>query len=574
MTGNAPGAPGASGRTSFSSACRAAAFFLLLLTVASCATEERESRPPPSGRVFGTVRITRKDVYDLEEHPGFFYKLINALNVTVREHVIRHEVEAVLLPGDSFDPELLAEVERNLRALPFVAHASALPVYRDDRRVDVDVETQDRFTLAFGAAAGIFGGSGKFRASLAEEDFFGYGKRVKVTYKTDPDKDTLETKFTDPHFLGTHHVLDLKLSETTDGHDHYLNIEQPFKTLASSWSYGMSLGTSERLARFFEEGDEVASVPIKREEAGLFFLYSSGPRENLLRPGMRLSFRRDVYDEDEAEGEGVDQVRIPEDTRVLTAGPMLRWDRIPRYEERHRLDAFDSVEDVPIGLTIDAFVGLQHRRPEQSEASSSLAVSTSGRFATDWNADHLTTLGGSLEFREDGDPLGWRASSFWHHYFTGFSYQTWVMSMTLDGQWEREDLNTEITLGEDSGLRGYPIRQFSGHKRLRFNLEDRLFTDLEVLSVALGGVVFFDAGMVWDRGEAMRLSDLARSVGFGFRFGSPALLGKQVVRVDIGFPLDDVEGESFGVSISATIGQVVSLFSNEEFLENNVGFSF
>jgi len=555
----------------FARAPRALLPLTALLVVAGCATPRVEPRPARPGEpTFGTIRVEPRDIYDVEEQPGLFYELVNFLNVTVRDEVVQKEVDALFVPGDPFDPKLLDELERNLRALPFIGHASVEPIYREDGKVDVDVKTRDRFTLRAGIGFGSFGGAQKFRATLAEEDFFGTGKRVQTTYKTDPDRDTLEFKFTDPQFYDGNHLLNLKLATTSDGYEYILRFEKPFKTLATEWSYGGSMEFVSQDVNYYDKGDDVASIPLTREQFELFTIRSYGTREDLVRPGFSLSYRQDDYGR--VEGPEFDLIEEPLDTRVLSVGPTLSRDWLPRFEKRTRLDAIDFVEDVPIGFKFNSFTGPQLRDPEGEDPSLSLAFAGDGHAAWDPHPDHLLTFGGALAFRQGNEPLGWSASSFVHYYFSGLPWQTWVASVALDGKWDNEDLNTQLTLGEDNGLRGYPAREFAGYKRVRFNLEDRIFTDLEILSIHICGAVFFDAGMVWNRGEPMRLSDLARSVGFGLRLGSSELLGKNVVRIDLGFPLDEIDGETYGVSLSASVGQIVSLFKNFEGLGDEIGF--
>jgi outer membrane protein assembly factor BamA len=129
---------------------------------------------------------------------------------------------------------------------------------------------------------------------------------------------------------------------------------------------------------------------------------------------------------------------------------------------------------------------------------------------------------------------------------------------------EGEDLPIELTLGEDNGLRGYPAREFSGTRRLRFNLEDRIDTGLEVRTVRFGLVPFFDAAWIGDEGWGSPLA----SVGVGLRIGSPEIFGRGVLRFDLAFPLTEVGGESFDPSLSIALGQVFTFFGNSSLLSS------
>jgi outer membrane protein insertion porin family len=64
------------------------------------------------------------------------------------------------------------------------------------------------------------------------------------------------------------------------------------------------------------------------------------------------------------------------------------------------------------------------------------------------------------------------------------------------------------------------------------------------------GVVFFDAGNAWDDDESVDF-DLYKSVGAGVRWYSP--LGP--LRVEYGFPLDELHDEERKGRVEFTVGQ-------------------
>jgi hemolysin activation/secretion protein len=60
------------------------------------------------------------------------------------------------------------------------------------------------------------------------------------------------------------------------------------------------------------------------------------------------------------------------------------------------------------------------------------------------------------------------------------------------------DLDNQLLLGGDNGLRGYPLRYQGGDAVALLTLEQRYFSDWYVLRrFRVGGAVFFDAGRTW-----------------------------------------------------------------------------
>jgi outer membrane protein insertion porin family len=76
-----------------------------------------------------------------------------------------------------------------------------------------------------------------------------------------------------------------------------------------------------------------------------------------------------------------------------------------------------------------------------------------------------------------------------------------------------------------------------GDKELLFNVE-MIFPIAKEIN--LKGLIFFDAGNAWAKGDPYQLDDLRTSVGFGFRWMSPV----GPLRLEWGYNLNPKPGES------------------------------
>ena len=156
--------------------------------------------------------------------------------------------------------------------------------------------------------------------------------------------------------------------------------------------------------------------------------------------------------------------------------------------------------------------------------------------------------------------MGWTAAAALHAFQLSLPRQTLALSLAYDEVFESENLPLQLNLGEDSGLRGYPAREFAGTERYRLNLEDRIDVGASWRSFDLGMVAFFDAG--WIAAGQPDLDDALRSVGLGLRIGSSEVLGSGVLRLDFSFPLDDFAGEDYDPLVSLAYGQVFGFYGN------------
>jgi hemolysin activation/secretion protein len=102
------------------------------------------------------------------------------------------------------------------------------------------------------------------------------------------------------------------------------------------------------------------------------------------------------------------------------------------------------------------------------------------------------------------------------------------------------DTDTQVLLGGDNGLRGYPLRYQAGTGRWLFTAEQRIYTNwfpFQLFNV--GGAVFFDMGRVVGRDPlGSEPQGLLKDVGVGLRLGNSRSALGNVLHIDVAFPLD------------------------------------
>jgi hemolysin activation/secretion protein len=102
------------------------------------------------------------------------------------------------------------------------------------------------------------------------------------------------------------------------------------------------------------------------------------------------------------------------------------------------------------------------------------------------------------------------------------------------------DLDHQLLLGGDNGLRGYPLRYQGGTGRWLVTAEQRFFTDWYPFRLFnVGGAVFYDMGKTWGHNPTGSPSlGLLKDAGFGLRLGNSRSALGNVLHVDVAFPLD------------------------------------
>ena len=109
---------------------------------------------------------------------------------------------------------------------------------------------------------------------------------------------------------------------------------------------------------------------------------------------------------------------------------------------------------------------------------------------------------------------------------------------------EFADATQYLSLGGDTGLRGYPSNYQLGSRRVLLTAEQRLYSDLFILRlIRVGGAVFYDVGRAW--GEPYQNfpdPHWSANAGFGLRLLSARSATGTTLHLDIAFPLRSEPG--------------------------------
>jgi hemolysin activation/secretion protein len=160
-----------------------------------------------------------------------------------------------------------------------------------------------------------------------------------------------------------------------------------------------------------------------------------------------------------------------------------------------------------------------------------------------WRIGDEDTMFGDAAFTtrvEDGSPVDSLLSASLRYYRpTGPNSVFYAGFFGAAGQ--ELDADHELTIGGDTGLRGYPLRYQAGSATALLTVEQRIYTRYSLWKLAdVGAAVFFDAGRAFGEtplGSAENLG-LLKDVGFGLRLGSTRSALGNVVHIDVAFPLD------------------------------------
>jgi hypothetical protein len=515
-------------------------FLAVLIVVAAPASADDSL----DGLPIVAIHFERFDIFDTSDPKtsAWFYRWANALHIVSKEDFLRSML--LFKEGDPYSADRAAESARILRALGIMN-----PVYitarRFDQGVEVTVETHDHWTLQIGGEAGLAGSRSSFGINIDEENLLGWGKSVGVAYGSDNERSTWSYRYFDPNLFSSRWQLLLLHSDLSDGLRDELRIDRPFYSLETQWSWGAEAAREELIEHLYSGSESV--VDGDRDSDGWRLwggarLPGGGDITRRLTGGW--TFRRDFFSNWEWENTG-EPYPTPDD--YLISGPTLGYQQIAdRFLVVNGFRSWDLQEDVALGPNFSL--------------GSTLSLPSFGGDHERWllaGAVHVGAQKGRWLYLADAWLSGRVEDNGAQNVLAGVQVgaaelgtRGWQTRLLIEDSHEL-DLNRQLSLGADVGLRGWDPDYFDGTGRALFNLQWRSLIKKEFLGLfSVGFVVFGDAGITWNPRVGPDTDGARFDAGVGLLFDLSHLSRSNLLRVDVAFP-DDGSGPTITVSTSS-----------------------
>jgi len=494
-----------------------AALFLCPVSLASQSTAD--STPADPALVIRRVQLVRRDIFDPSER-GWIARLANKLHFQTQAPVIRREI--LLRPGDRYDSALVAESERNLRALGIFRRVQIDSV-RTDSGLVLRVLTKDGWSTQLDWRFRSTGGEVAFTLGVVETNLLGTASSAAVRYRKDPDRSSIALAFRRRRLFAGTVGLEFGYENRSDGRLSGIAVERPFFSTTSANGFRVGVEDDDaRVLRFFE-GQPEASDTLQRRFTLVRGSYAWALRaatSGYLRLGVAGQIRRD------------DTLRVASTgsfPRTVTGsiGPYLSWNR-SKFLVTHGYAGFSREEDVDLGTTLR--VGLQAAPGVFGYERDGLAPEVIGRVGVrlpggfgyiDGFADALYTAAGldSGTVQLAGTVAlqpSWRHLAVFH----------------LEGGWLQDPVpGEEFDLGLGSGPRAFGSHSFTGDRSIFATAEYRYTVADDLWGMAgIGFAGFVDHGGAWYAGSRRRTG---WDAGVGLRLGASRSSDVPALRFDL-----------------------------------------
>lgn len=546
--------------------------------------------PAPEGKLVEAVRIDASQVIlpgDLPASSKLPWTILNRFHVRTRDEVIAREL--LFRVGEPFRRDVFEESGRNLRSL-FILSVARLVAVRGSApdRVIVLCVTKDQWSLRLNTSFGIDQARlDSFGFQLAEHDLLGRNKRVSFDFTLDPGRYGFGLSYTDPRIYGSRHALRLvgmayfnRARNELEGGQFFFSVGRPLFSLRTRFSWEAQLQYTQDIQRYFSGGELfmrrvgppdmpelVPDVYTRRVlAASAKVTYSRGIAHKAnFSVGMRVQDSRHALPADfpetvSATGRAAYSALLPRSEAA--SGPFIALDTFTaRYVRLKDIQTLALSEDFRLGpqLSLEARFAARHFGLSSDFGELSASYSDLRYFR-----DNLFTLSAQAGLRVQAGvyPGSRLVNEYALLQLREITPRFGPLRLHLSGllHLRAHDLdNQRLTLGSDSGLRGFAPRQFQGNTRYRVNAELRS-TALNLWTVHVGGVLFYDGGDApialnsFDRGGTFRGGGYHQDVGIGARVLLPQF-NRDVLRFDLAFPFERDAMGGYTPRFSAEFGQ-------------------
>ncbi len=491
--------------------------------------------PVDRGRV-GHIYFTRLPIFD-EANPeenNSLYRWANRFHVLTRESTIDQQL--LFQSSDEYDPRLLEESARLLRAQGYFYDAAIRPVQQCGDRVNIEVITKDNWSFTPSASFDRSGGENTYSVGLRESNLFGLGKELGIADSKDSDRESTELSYSDNNVLGSRIRNRTTLIDSDDGSTQAFSLDLPFFSLDSRHAWALHLENQERQDEQFFRGDDVSEVEHELQDYSFEYGFSRGLIDDVVsRWSIGYRYRKDEFAlSDELPAPSV----FP--TNKEMSYPYFKYELVEdSYVTAFNLDQIFRTEDLHLGLRF---------------------VNRLGYAAEGFGSDQdRVVVDGSLS-----DTLFYNGEILWQHGLEWegiwktaadeaedllISYQTRYFHRQTDHRsffasiaaTYSKNLNThrQVVLGGETGARAFDNRFQVGDRSVILTLEERLYTDIHLWNlIRVGGAVFVDIGRAWSPDFENGVEDeLLADFGFGLRLASSKAASGRIAHIDFAFPM-------------------------------------
>ncbi len=527
---------------------------------------------PPFSTVKASDHAPKIAVINLIKEPIFderkpeenkpIHQLANRLHRMTADSVILRQLP--MRVGDPYQPSMMAEAERILRANPYIANASieVSPMIDGSSDVAVTIVVQDAWTIIPGASYANIDGDNRLSLSITDLNFLGQGQTLRLGYTQEEDQSAISSALFAPFWLGS--ATDLTLSASTGNafNAQRMSIIKPFRDFNAATTYGIEAYSANIEQNRYLRTEAFYGYDLDIQDATIFwgksFWGTSSSAQNRHaknRPIQR--WRVGLHYEERLFKNQVN--RLPSGGPIANRQRVSPWISVHRFNDNfiktRNIRTLQRVEDLFLGRSWRFRLGFADNLDnhefsgDQSENKSNRnywAINASVRDTLFYSQPQFlqTQLTLTTQWSTHNERENWLATASANYYYQpSEKHQTRIQVQRTQGR--SLTIDRLLTQGGNQGLRGYPEFYQLGNERYLIKLEQLYFHDWNLWQLfQVATSVYLDAGRAWFSEPSFGFTDytddaLLWNLGIGWRLGSNRIGSGSLLHIDIAFPMTD-----------------------------------
>lgn len=501
-----------------------------------------------------TMTFNPKTIFDeSEEGITFLHRWANALHIDTK--VITLENDATFFMEKCVKTQAdLEELERHLRSRKYLRDAK---VTSEKELEHVTVTTWDNWSLMPTISFGRKGGVNTYSVGIKERNLLGLGINTEISAYQNTQRSGYKLIADIPLFQKQNTSVNLRFADNDDGEQHHIFYKKVFAGFHTKTAYDIGFNEESRNDTIFQNGQNqsIFAHEISYKRASYAWLDFNN-YNRLLR--YRVGFTQDDHlfsslanDINDESDNSVLTSALPENRELLY--PWLGIEYIEKdFKKLSNIHLISQIEDFNHGWQISSQFGIGNGKHQNTPWSV-----WNMRVQKGFNLHDKALL--LLDLSLANDNYQHRDSRLLIKVSGEYFYQLtprwgfYLSNVNVSSQ--NQYLDKPVTIGGNTGLRGFPLQYQHGENSIKFTSELRYYPSINLFKIFdVAGVAFIDAARAFGETTVENIEkNWLGSMGLGLRVYSPHSAGSNsVIHIDFALPQsNNPEIDSFEIRVQA-----------------------
>ena len=493
-------------------------------------------------RHIAKINITTGAIFDSSEQDLMaIHTLANWMHINTKEDVIKERLP--FKEGDSLDEDDLLEAERIIRSQAYIRDAKITfkQSCNFNEPAEVEIHTWDNWSLIPTVSFGRKGGHNKLSLGVKEDNVLGSGIRARIKYNSDEQRNGYQFTLKSAFPLIPFSTVLIDFLDNDDGQRTFLEFDKPFYHLRSENMFNVAFLSDEKTVDIFQNGLTRNSFEANSHRYAVSGGWQLNAEDNSTTR-IKIGYVDESFEFEPSHLlSSIDSLFLPHNRDYQY--PWVGIEFLERaFKTMYDIYLINQTEDINLGWHHEFKLGFElNDVAKDNNVGYHFSLSSTKGFEIN---EGLILL--SLEGEGDFNTLNpdYFSLSGKAEYFKRYTNLIGFYSRVSGAISNNSFLDKPITIGDDGGVRGYPLQYQHGDHYLTSSVEARFYSGYNILKILdVGFVAFADVGKAWSGEQAMfnETNSLLSSVGIGLRLYSSHSSHKSVIHMDISKPFATTE---------------------------------